>query len=106
MKTDQQTWIDQFVNQTGAFQDPANLEFVDKKDLQSMKFYLDAAQEIFDQAKEASSQSEYRRLMAVTHAHLARVSQLLARYGQDTDYQAQAKSVDQCVEHLLRLVDH
>ena len=104
MKNDQDQWIKDFVHQRGAFQDPANLEFVDKNDLKKMRFYMDAAQEIFDQAKEAKSQTEYRRLMAVARTHLARVNELLTRYGQETEFRAEAKTTDDLVEELYNLV--
>jgi hypothetical protein len=101
---DRRTVINDFVNQTGMFEDPENLEFIDKQDLKSMKFHMQASEECHTRAKEAEIQSERERSRTLASWHLFQVDQLLGKYGKSKGLKNPCQQTDdELAEKLFQL---
>ena len=72
--------IDDFVHSRGYFCDTAIDNYVDNRDLQSLRHHFQAGSDFLEQAKAETLQSEWRRLLGLVKWHFAKTDSILRKY--------------------------
>jgi len=96
---DRRAIIEDFVHQRGIFRDAE--DYVDRKDLDTMKFHMQASEECHRRAKTAEMQSERERLKKLASWHLFQVDQLLGKYGQSKGLEDPNQKTDEELADML-----
>ena len=72
--------INDFVHSRGYFSDTAIDNYVDARDLQSVRYHFGAGSNFLEQAKAETLESEWRRLMELVEWHFQRADSILRKY--------------------------
>ena len=73
--------IEDFVYKRGVFSDEMMENYIDRRDLSSLRYHQGAAKEILQLAENETCEEEQRRLVKVVKWHSGRVESILKRYG-------------------------